>query len=992
MSLVGRTISHYRVLEELGGGGMGVVYKAEDARLKRPVALKLLPSELMSSSEARERLIREAQAASSLDHPNICTIYEIGETDDGQMFIAMAYYPGETLKKRLAHGPLPIEEAVRVAIHVAKGLERAHAAGITHRDVKPANVMITERDEVKLLDFGIARIASDVSITREGTTLGTLFYMSPEQMRGEAVDPRTDVWSLGVLLYELLAGRRPFDMPYEQAVMYAVLHHDPPLLNADRPDVPADLAAVVDEMLVKDRDNRVGSAADVVAKLEAFSQPADRAAPRRPAGVTFENRPVLGRRLRIVLYGLLLIPIAALIFLIWMVPKTSETSSDLVAVFPFTLHGSQSVAYLADGMSSLLSTKLDGAGDLRAVDSNALLSAVASKQGPLQPETARSIAAQFGAGLFIMGDLFEIGGRIRLQAALYRSDESQIAAETTAEGVDDAIFDLVDTLAVDLLGAVGGAGARMAHIAAVTTSSLPALRAYLEGESAMRAGNFEAAVDAFQHAVAIDTAFALGYYRLSTAAEWLARADLAQDAADRAYEHAGRLTPRDERLLQAFVAYRQGRWDEAERRYRSLLGSYPDDAEVLYQLGEVVFHYGPMHGGSLGDARAYFERITHIPPYDTHALVHLARIAAFERDIPELVRVTSRYMALTPKADRALAMRALRAFGGSDESERQAVLEDARTTPDNGLIFAVWDVGLYLRDFDAAEQLLRVMAQPSHAPEVRMTAMGLLAHLEMGRGRRTRAMQWLEHLETLDPVPAVEFRAQFAMLPLFDLAATQHDRQALEEHVVALESLDVAAARTFDHPSVMFSAHESLHPIIRGYLLGMLNARMGRVEAARGYEAQLRGLPPEPETGSLTTDLAEGIRAQLSLSVGDLEATLATLERISINVWYARALASSIYAVSYERFLKAELLFALKRYDAALPLFKNIPSVTPYEMLYVPITHLRMAQTYDDAGDVEQAVRHYERFIAFWEGCDDDLSHLLEQARTRLAALDERST
>ena len=206
----GERLSHYEILERLGGGGMGVVYKALDTKLNRHVSLKFLPPELTRDDEARTRFIQEAQAASALDHPNICTIHEIDSTPEGQMFIAMAFYDGVTLKKRIGQGPLPIDEALDIAIQVAQGLVKAHQAGIVHRDIKPANVMLTKDGFVKIVDFGIAKLLGVTGPTQVGSTLGTVAYMSPEQVAGEDVDPRTDVWALGAVLYEMLTGQLPF--------------------------------------------------------------------------------------------------------------------------------------------------------------------------------------------------------------------------------------------------------------------------------------------------------------------------------------------------------------------------------------------------------------------------------------------------------------------------------------------------------------------------------------------------------------------------------------------------------------------------------------------------------------------------------------------------------------------------------------------------------------------------------------------------------------
>jgi serine/threonine protein kinase len=268
---VGGTISHYRIKEKLGGGGMGVVYKAEDARLKRTVALKFLPPELTRDENAKRRFVREAQAASALDHANICSIHEIDETPDGALFICMACYDGETLDKILQRGPLPVEEAILVVRKVAEGLTKAHAHGIIHRDIKPANIMVTRDGDVKILDFGLAKLRGTTKITRSGKTMGTFVYMSPEQVKGADVDPRSDIFSLGVVLYELLTRRLPFDGDHEAAVMYQIVNTDPKPLADGRRDLPAGLQRVVDKALRKDASLRYQTAAEFKEDLERIA-------------------------------------------------------------------------------------------------------------------------------------------------------------------------------------------------------------------------------------------------------------------------------------------------------------------------------------------------------------------------------------------------------------------------------------------------------------------------------------------------------------------------------------------------------------------------------------------------------------------------------------------------------------------------------------------------------------------------------------------------
>ena len=263
--MVGQTISHYKILDILGSGGMGIVYKAEDIKLHRTVALKFLPIELTSDETAKNRFIREAQSASSLQHNNICTIHEIDETEDGQFFIAMDYYEGETLKNKIKRESISLDEIIKITTQIAEGLNKAHENGIIHRDIKSANIFITKDGTVKILDFGLAKRVDRSQFTTMGVKLGTTDYMSPEQIKGEDIDHRTDIWSLGVLLYEMLTGEPPFHADYDQTIVYLILNQNPEDVEKYRKDVPERMLNILKKTIARNKNDRYQ---DLAAMLE----------------------------------------------------------------------------------------------------------------------------------------------------------------------------------------------------------------------------------------------------------------------------------------------------------------------------------------------------------------------------------------------------------------------------------------------------------------------------------------------------------------------------------------------------------------------------------------------------------------------------------------------------------------------------------------------------------------------------------------------------
>ena len=426
--MIGKVVSHYRILERIGEGGMGVVYKAEDTRLKRTIALKFLPPELTRDPEAKERFIHEAQAASALQHNNICVIYDIDESDDGRMFISMEYIEGETLRKRLERGPLQFDEALEVILQIAKALARVHELGIVHRDVKPANIMITRDGTPKIVDFGLAKLTGRSILTKAGSTVGTLAYMSPEQIRGMPVDKRTDIWALGAVLYELLSGKQPFRGEYDAAILFAVLEGEPEPLGSLAPGIPPEISGAIARALAKDATLRYQRIEEMVADMQTLrgGNPPSSPAPPRTRKLRQTPWPVYAGGAAV---------ICAVIVAVLVLTRRGEPESSVrsLAVLPFrNTTASLEDTVFAEGMTEALSTELSKIRALVVRSSRSAMRFKASDKG--LPEIAREL----NVDALVDGSTQLSGRSVRVSVNLIKvSPERQIWGENYREELED---------------------------------------------------------------------------------------------------------------------------------------------------------------------------------------------------------------------------------------------------------------------------------------------------------------------------------------------------------------------------------------------------------------------------------------------------------------------------------------------------------------------------------------------------------------------------
>ncbi len=453
--MIGRTISHYKIMEKLGEGGMGVVYKAEDTKLKRTVALKFLSSELTRDEETKKRFIHEAQTASALEHTNICNIHEIDQTEDGQLFISMVYYDGESLTKKIeGERLLPIEEILDIAIQIAHGLTIAHESKIIHRDLKPANIMITDRGEVKIVDFGLAKLAGQTKLTKEGTTLGTIAYMSPEQARGEGVDHRSDIWQLGVILYEMIAGNLPFKGDYDQAVMYAITNETQDTLTGLRTGVPMELERIVNKALAKDANERYQHMDELLVDLKRLKKDSDSSIPVKP--VENAKKESTKKRIRTIVIASSIILIISIILSLGKIIFFEEipfTEPKPIVVISFKNQtGDKTYDYLQEAIPNLLITSLEQSKYLRVITWERMYDLLKQlgmeNVGIIDKELGFEVCRLEGVEAIVLGSFVKAGDIFATDVKVLDEQSKRLlkSASSKGEGVGSILQNQIDEL------------------------------------------------------------------------------------------------------------------------------------------------------------------------------------------------------------------------------------------------------------------------------------------------------------------------------------------------------------------------------------------------------------------------------------------------------------------------------------------------------------------------------------------------------------------
>jgi len=929
----------YEILDELGRGGMGVVYKAQDMKLKRIVALKFLPPELTQDAEARERFIHEAQAASGLDHQNICTIHEIGETEDGQIYIAMAFYKGESLREKLKQGALEAEEALRIILQVVDGLSRAHKEGIIHRDIKPANLMITTDGQVKIVDFGLAKLAGTTRITRDGTTMGTAAYMSPEQVRGEDTDQRTDVWSLGIVLYETITGQLPFKGDGEQAVIYSILNNEPEPAK----DLSPDLEKIILKMLAKDRHSRYSSIDEVRTNLLEFLGERPISMPK----ISLARMPRTVRLMFIILLGAI-----GFLGLFWLAyenffhgpkPALAFQKRDWILISDFE---NQTGDQIFDrSLKTALTIGIQQSQYINVFPESRMQETLRrmrkEKVGKLDEGLACEIALREGIKAVLACGINQVGNVYLLSGRLIDPDTRLVAL---TEGVQaagkDQVLTSLNGLATRIRKKLGESMASISRqntpLLRATTASLEALKTYVEGKQ-LTGSNDKAGYDLIRQAVAMDPDFALAHADLGVHYYISGEREKGEEHFKKALSLLDRLTLREQLWIRALVEDWRGNREEAVDQYKTYLAKYPGDLGAWYRLGWT--YMAPLQQPD--PAIEAFKKVLELDPSNLGAYINIATCYNIKKQYSEALKNYQKAFDLSPEQITGMYVNHEYGFMLVEMGE----IEKARET---------------FEKMFSKEDWLKARGHRS------------LALLDMYQGKYSAATNHLQESILINKVAG-------SKVSLF------RDRMFLANVYRVKGMTDEFESELAEAGRLLSTEHFSPEWMI---ITGKLYPRMGKIDEANKLlnEMSLR----MKDTVALSGVARSTISDEVSFNILKGEIALANQraqEAVDIlELTYRLKQDSNIL----ESLAKAYLVLskpeeAIKRYQQIISL-KELGEENQECWI---LAHYELGKIYEQLNDLPKAQKYYEHFLNIWKEADPDIPMVVE-ARQRLAAIKNR--
>lgn len=970
--MIGQTISHYHITEKLGEGGMGVVYKAQDTNLDRTVALKFLPSRLTNSGEDKQRFVREAKAAAAMNHPNICTIYGVGE-HEGRQFISMEYIEGQTLQEKIEEGDLDLQTVIDYGLQGSGALAEAHDAGIVHRDIKPGNIMVDRKGRIKVMDFGLAKQKGTGEITKTGSTVGTTAFMSPEQIQGGEVDHRADIFSFGVVLYQMLAGQKPFRGEHEAAMMYAIVNEEPTPIRKFLPEAPELLERIFRRSLTKDPGERYATAAELNKELSAlqdndaaFIQKAElpdrEAVPSRSgqlksgSGSTTISMTLPAGKSRLVTAAasiLLLLAAGVMIYYFVFAGKANPLPDRIpVAVTDFV---NETGTPELDGLSGMLITSLEQSNRLLVMPRSRMFD-ILDQQGvqeisyideSLGKQVARAadLRALVTASIHQFGEVYTID----LKILDTQRDEYLFTVSEQGEG-KESIPKMLDRLSEQIREDFQGPNQQdemdSRPVAELTTPNLEAYQHYFKGQELINKMRFEEAEEQFRRAIALDPEFALAYYRLGYSLSWRGIAE-ADKYYNRALEYIDKAPPKEQMMIR--VVTRSNRKEQIEL-LKKVLEQYPQEKEALFMMGDAYFHSSQM-----GESVRYLGETLKVDPSHQRALQHIIWALSILHDERE-IEFARKYVNEVPNTEAYYLLAEAYYYHGYKDQAIETFRQGQLRFPENAdLKVGPCILYMYEGQFDKAAEIYRPLIK-SNRLEDRIAGLRMSVAAHLYKGRISLA------LETLDKMAEI-YRQSGEMVNLRRVYAQQ---------------FKIAAAYLRDNNHLVDQYEQKIVSYPPNEIYSRFNTNEAYISLGEFKKVSSPNLLP---------DYDRYVDGLVAFEAEEFDKTLSEWKEMEVFGYRRINGPNSLYRISHT-------YMELGRYKEAIELAEKITRNGQQLELLLELNYLHMfwhprnlyllGQIYERKGEEARALEYYNRFLEQWKDADETLS-LLKEVKQRAA-------
>ncbi len=1003
--MIGQSILHYKILEKLGEGGMGEVYLAEDTELDRKVALKFLPLFYSKDPEVNARFKREAKATAALNHPNIITIFEIGEFED-RAYIAMEYVDGKSLKDKIADKELSFASIVDLVIQVCEGLQEAHKAGIVHRDIKPDNILLDSAGRAKILDFGLAQKRGATKLTKEASTLGTLNYMSPEQCQTGDVDQRTDIWSLGVVLYEMITGKTPFQGEYETAILYSIMNEEPEPLARYKSGVSMELERIVNKCLQKDPSSRYQHVDELLVDLKVLVE-------TEKSGISKTQVSTVGkswltrmpRQKQTFLYG----GIATLLLLAaiaWVLTRSSSSDE----ANPVANSGSPSIAvmYFENRSSEedldkilvdMLTTNLARYEELDVVSSQRLFDILKNMGklniGTIDRTVATEVANKANVNTMLMGSIIQIGNKLRVTSQLTNVKTGNIIASEQVEGekIED-IFAMVDELTEKisnkLIVSTREPTEQPLRITDATTANYRAYKFYQRGQEYYWRFDFANAAKNYERAIDIDSTFAKAHLKLGvmkyTFHPYNHYADMTpvRKRMALAEKYSKKASQKEQLYIAAVKAIYDRQHDKSIALFSDFVKQYPNEKGgwewlavlILFELPD--FHWEDRR---LDQDMEKIKKVLELDPAYANAQNFLAYILSGNYRHTEAIAAAKKYIALQPDVLNTYdtAWEIYMMAGELDSA--MAVCEEALKINSNWRRFYRFEgyVHLFQGDGEAARARLRQAAADKNPADDALVLRNA-GYFDLYEGRYNESLKTLRKAVQTAGAAKDSSQARDAMIHTGKMLTVMN---RFDEAFAAFEE-----AKEFSKN--LYQTKVTPVDVIAEYWAGVIYLKKGDYQKAQTQTEIIRAMVDKNKLDELFLDYGYLLQAEIQLANGDAQSALESAERVGGYSQNLPRLAQ----------IRASALSQVERTEAAANVLRkaknNLVSRNPSQSGgdYFDYFYLRsqanylFGRFYEQGGDIPRAIEYYTKAVEQWKNADASHVELMD-AKTRLMKLEE---